>query len=81
LMLPASITETIRVTVFAAARSWVDAVCLQPSLPHQALIFAPAHAGGSSCCCACLVMQILKIKTAVNNNLQTRPPFFISNRA
>jgi hypothetical protein len=31
------------------------------------------HAGGSSSCCACVVMQILKIKTAVSNILQTRP--------
>jgi hypothetical protein len=46
--------------------------CSLPYLTH-ASFFALAHAGGSSSCCGCVVIQIFKIKTAVNNILQTRP--------
>jgi hypothetical protein len=46
--------------------------CSQPNLTH-ASFFVLAHAGGSSSCCGCVVMQIFKIKTAVNNIVQTRP--------
>jgi hypothetical protein len=43
--------------------------CSLPYLTH-ASFFALSHAGGSSSCCGCVVMQLLKIKTAVNNILQ-----------
>jgi len=72
-LLPASITETIHVPfLLLQALGFIPFACSLPYLTH-ASFFALAHAGGSSSCCGCVVMQILKIKTAVNNILQTLP--------
>ncbi len=72
-LLPASITETIHVPfLLLQALGLIPFACSLRYLTH-ASFFALAHAGSSSSCCGCVVMQISKIKTAVNNILQTRP--------
>ncbi len=72
-LLPPSITETIHVPfLLLQALRFIPFACSLPYLT-QASFFALAHAGGSSSCCGCVLMQILKIKTAVNIILQTRP--------
>ncbi len=72
-LLPASITETIHVPfLLLQALRFIPFACSLPYLTH-ASFFALAHPGGSSSCCGCVLMQILKIKTAVNYVVQTGP--------
>jgi hypothetical protein len=79
-LLPASIKETIHVPfLLLQALGLIPFACSLPYLTNAAF-FALAHAVGSSSCCACIVMQILKIQTAVNNPAD-QTIFFISTIA